>query len=98
LHGECKEVLFVCENAAEKEPCIVVASLTSQAGPASKASEACFTFSPAEEASAEAVYCTAVGRYLYDPHAAERVVGELAAWAADQGVQSIGELVGAFES
>ena len=35
---------------------------------------------------------------LYDPHAAERVVGELAAWAADQGVQSIGELVGAFES
>ncbi|MDO4537189.1 MAG: dihydroorotate dehydrogenase [Coriobacteriales bacterium] len=34
---------------------------------------------------------------LYDPTAAERVVRELAAWASEQGVESINELRGAFE-
>ena len=75
LHGECKEVLFLCGEAAEKEPCIVVASLTSQTSPASKASMASFTFHPSDESAAATVYCAAVGRYLYDPHAALRKAG-----------------------
>ena len=33
------------------------------------------TFTKAEETTAEALYCDAVGRYLYDPHAALRKGG-----------------------
>lgn len=34
---------------------------------------------------------------FYDPTCAERIVGELAAWAAEQGVTDINELIGAVE-
>ena len=34
---------------------------------------------------------------LYDPAAASRVLDELEAWAAEQGVSDINELIGAFE-
>ena len=34
---------------------------------------------------------------LYDPTAASRVLDELEAWAGEQGVSDINELIGAFE-
>ena len=71
VKGECKELLFLSGGAAA-EPTINLSSLTSQS---SQASTASFSFHPSEEQAAIATYCAAVGRYLYDPHAALRKAG-----------------------
>ncbi len=68
VKGECKEVLFGCENEGGN-PTIHCVDLKGHKGLKD------FTFHPCDEASAEATYCTAVGRYLYDPHAALRKGG-----------------------
>lgn len=68
LHGECKEVLFLCEECGGNPTirCMDLQGFNNLKD---------FTFHPSDEASAEAVYCAAVGRYLYDPHAALRKGG-----------------------
>ena len=74
VKGECKEVLFLCGGDAA-DPTIHCNDLKDPKDPKDPKDLKDFTFSPAEESSAEAVYCTAVGRYLYDPHAALRKGG-----------------------
>ena len=75
VKGECKEVLFLCGGSAATEPTINLAHLTSLSSQASTARMASFSFRPSEEQAATATYCAAVGRYLYDPHAALRKAG-----------------------
>lgn len=75
VKGECKEVLFLCGGSAATEPTINLANLTSLSSQASTARMASFSFRPSEEQAATATYCAAVGRYLYDPHAALRKAG-----------------------
>ena len=75
VKGECKEVLFLCGGSAATEPTINLANLTSLSSQASTARMASFSFRPSEEQTATATYCAAVGRYLYDPHAALRKAG-----------------------
>ncbi|MBP5341353.1 MAG: RsmD family RNA methyltransferase [Bacteroidales bacterium] len=67
VRGECKEVLFLCGNPTE-EAVIHCVNITSDGN-------ADFSFRRSEEQAAEAKYCTTVGRYLYDPHAALRKGG-----------------------
>lgn len=77
VHGECKEVLFLCGSPCG-EPQITCACIASPSGETSStsiSSSSCLTFTRDEEAQAEATYCEAVGRYLYDPHAALRKGG-----------------------
>lgn len=75
VKGECKEVLFLCGGSAAAEPTINLANLASLSSQASTARMASFSFRPSEEQAATATYCTAVGRYLYDPNAALRKAG-----------------------
>ena len=71
VKGECKEVLFIMGSPCG-EPIVKISSLASLSSPARMAS---FSFRPSEEQTATATYCAAVGRYLYDPHAALRKAG-----------------------
>ena len=77
LHGECKEVLFLCEECGGNPTihCLDLKDPKDLKDLKGLKDFKDFTFSSAEEASAEAVYCAAVGRYLYDPHAALRKGG-----------------------
>lgn len=71
VKGECKEVLFIM-GSPQGEPIVKISSLASLSSPASLST---FSFHPSDEAAAAASYCAAVGRYLYDPHAALRKAG-----------------------
>ena len=69
IAGECKEVLFVCD----KQPANNVATCCIDlSGPltATYCDTHSFRFSHADEATAQATYCTTAARYLYEPHAA----------------------------
>ena len=69
LHGECKELLFLCDSRHSGEPtihCVDIKDLKDFND---------FPFIRSEETAASAVYCDRVGRYLYDPHAALRKGG-----------------------
>ena len=68
LHGECKEVLFLC-NGHMEEATIHCVNLT--ASPVQPA----FTYLTGEESTATATYSDAASHYLYDPHAALRKGG-----------------------
>ena len=74
VKGECKEVLFLCGGDAA-DPTIHCLDLKDLKDPKVLKVLKDFTFHPSDESSAEAVYCAAVGRYLYDPHAALRKGG-----------------------
>lgn len=63
--GECKELLFLCGGEAD-EPTIFCASIASQA---SMACASRFSFTRSQEAAAQPRFCSAVGRYLYEPDA-----------------------------
>ena len=54
------------------EPIVKISSLASLSSPASLTT---ISFHPSDEAAAAASYCAAVGRYLYDPHAALHKAG-----------------------
>lgn len=71
VKGECKEVLFIMGSPCG-EPIVKISSLASLSSPACLTT---FSFHPSDEAAATATYCAAVGRYLYDPHAALRKAG-----------------------
>ena len=71
VKGECKEVLFIMGSPCG-EPIVKISSLASLSSPASLTT---ISFHPSDEAAAAASYCAAVGRYLYDPHAALRKAG-----------------------
>ena len=75
LHGECKEVLFLLGGETAAEPTIHCNDLKDLKDPKDPKVLKDFTFRPSEERAATATYCTAVGRYLYDPHAALRKAG-----------------------
>ena len=62
LKGECKEVLFLC-NGSESETVVHCADIKGDG-------VADFAFTRSAEAAAEVSYCSAVGRYLYEPGAA----------------------------
>ncbi len=68
VKGECKEVLFLCKVAA-CEPTIICVNMNNQIISSS------FSFHHSDEVATPATYCTTVGRYLYDPHAALRKAG-----------------------
>lgn len=61
LHGECKEVLFLCSASHHTEP-----SLHATLLPSGKT----FAFSRDEETDATVHYCHTIGQYLYEPDAA----------------------------
>lgn len=74
VKGECKEVLFLCEDSAN-EPTIICVNLNNQIAQNSPIIPVSFSFRPSEEHAAEALYTAAVERYLYDPHATLRKAG-----------------------
>jgi hypothetical protein len=61
VKGECKEVLFLCDDTAA-EPVIHCVNLES--------GHETFCFMRSEEEASTPIYCSRVGRYLYEPHAA----------------------------
>ena len=78
LHGECKEVLFLLGGETAAEPTIHCNDLKDLKDlKVLKVPKVLkdFTFHPSDESATAAVYCAAVGRYLYDPHAALRKAG-----------------------
>ena len=77
VHGECKEVLFLCgeEQSEPQINCVELANGYSQAGAGRIISTILLSFAPQEEASAEPQYSDCVERYLYDPHSALRKAG-----------------------
>ncbi|MBR4773836.1 MAG: class I SAM-dependent methyltransferase [Bacteroidales bacterium] len=75
VKGECKEVLFLCDSVHDGSAvvhCVNLSTLSIQNTPTTQNT---LTFILSEEAAAEPRYCTAAGRYLYDPHAALRKAG-----------------------
>jgi len=69
VHGECKEVLFVCEQETRDEVMTHCIDLTHPLTDY-RCNDNHFSFSHAEEAAAEVEYCGSVGHYLYEPNAA----------------------------
>ena len=69
VKGECKELLFLCDKTHDGPAVVHCVNLNTLNTPST------LTFTREEEASAEAIYCDTVGRYLYDPHAALRKGG-----------------------
>lgn len=63
VEGECKEVLLLC-RAADAEPVIHCTNLRRDGSVATSHS-----FTRTAEAEAPVSYCTAVGRYIYEPDA-----------------------------
>lgn len=61
LHGECKEVLFLCSKQVADEPHITATLLPEGY---------VFSFTRSEETTAEMQLCSTVGAYLYEPDAA----------------------------
>ncbi|MBP3763386.1 MAG: class I SAM-dependent methyltransferase [Bacteroidales bacterium] len=83
VKGECKEVLFVC-GQHEGETAIHCALL----GHRGVLRDCCFTRS--EEVAAEAAYCSAVARYLYEPDAALMKAGPYNAICRWTGTEKLG--------
>lgn len=63
VKGECKELLFLCGEQRE-EPLIHCQNIIPDACIYSNA-----PFKRSQEAQAKAIYCTSVGRYIYEPDA-----------------------------
>ena len=63
VEGECKEVLFLCHQSGG-EPVIHCTNLRRDGSVASS-----YSFTREAEAEAPVVYCTEVGRYIYEPDA-----------------------------
>ncbi len=63
VKGECKELLFLCGEQRE-EPLIHCQNIIPGVSLYSNA-----PFTRSQEAQAEAIYCTSVGRYIYEPDA-----------------------------
>lgn len=61
LNGECKEVLFALNKAAERETQIHCVELRGDFAP--------IVFLPSEEEKAQTTYASQMGQYLYEPHA-----------------------------
>ncbi|MBP5527518.1 MAG: SAM-dependent methyltransferase [Bacteroidales bacterium] len=72
VKGECKEVLFLCESTHDGQ---AVVHCTDLKDLKDFKDLKVFSFTISEEQTAAALYSDAVGRYLYDPHAALRKGG-----------------------
>lgn len=68
VKGECKEVMFVCRQQSDGENIFCI-NIDEPKYPEAFVGHA-FSFTLEEEATAEAVFCSAAERYLYEPHAA----------------------------
>lgn len=69
LHGECKEVLFACRPQVQS-PVSILCTDINQCSQAEEALDNAFRFSIEEEQGCDPLFCSELGTYLYEPHAA----------------------------
>ena len=83
VKGECKELLFLCGEQRE-EPLIHCQNIIPDVCLYSNA-----PFTRSQEAQAEAIYCTSVGRYIYEPDASLMKGGPYKLLSDEWGMQKL---------
>ena len=83
VKGECKELLFLCGEQRE-EPLIHCQNIIPDVCIYSNA-----PFTRSQEAQAEAIYCTSVGRYIYEPDASLMKGGPYKLLSDEWGMQKL---------
>lgn len=93
VRGECREVLFVCNpSGGVAEPVLHSVDLNPVRQPHCLLPDIRYhnAFTPSAEAAAPLLLCSAVGRYLYLPHAALLKAGAFRSLCSWYGVEKLG--------